>query len=887
MIQLDIFDVGNAVIIIDTSTNSSFTTTTTPYSKKAFGVVTGVGLGVTNDADSDGNCDADDICMVAVGGEVEVTTKNATSASRGDYLYTSDTASSAAASAKQFDGLIGVVSNTANAASGYLKMIFKVQPQVTAAATIDKGLSHEVYRSLADTYNQSSETDRYDQFENVSKGISFDTFIDEIKYDSASSTVPIDPYKQRVGLYGGRTLSNTNTDTAGNSYLGANDANDVYYYDRTQDGETGHDSTPSVLVNLGTDPNWYNGVTLITDCSGGNCGSKTNLSTTYNGSLIKATGTYNTEDGYIDIEIVSTSTSTITYNWDTSGSSYGGETGATATFGVADSLCDDGATCAAGEDTGIDVTFQKTNYKIGDRFRIASWYIEPATANDRGSKQAFPERSYLIGSNTYLDIIDADTNKLWMRFEIGIVSIVPRQLSSIFGLNGKIYMGMVTSGGNAGYIDFINDKGFLWDTANSYTYAGNIAERNDSKTYTNNNDGWGIVAYIVNDIHAAVIPNQPTQEVTVSGWSYFTLSSANETVNLPYKFNSNPNIVITSAGHSSTTVPVSLANCSNASAKTVVADTITTTTFIARESAADATNYQCYTWTATGQVSPRQYVAVATGPSGSDGGTSIINENDQSVTNILIGSQHAHVLWQNKVFFANDGTLYIANNDLTGNNTTLYVYYGASALPSETSWQQYGSYYFVQIQSGSWSTSGPVILGTAGTTAQINTLDITTETSAVDGKSNTIYVGTNNGVSVIQEKQSGANFNDRNNEANGSVKYYTKDYISEEMIGDIRGMWPFYGSGNIANNTYNIDDVSVKSSELRFVKVVIRTRSPAFTRPLISLSKSLICPLVGRTEISGSTKPVGLTTCSTTDFFGVFAFSYFPGVADTKTVFFI
>jgi hypothetical protein len=69
-----------------------------------------------------------------------------------NYLYTSATAGSAVASAKQFDGLIGVVSSTANAASGYLKMIFKVQPQVTAAASIDKGSKHNEYWLYANNY---------------------------------------------------------------------------------------------------------------------------------------------------------------------------------------------------------------------------------------------------------------------------------------------------------------------------------------------------------------------------------------------------------------------------------------------------------------------------------------------------------------------------------------------------------------------------------------------------------------------------------------------------------------------------------------------------------------------------------------------------------------
>src|SRR3989339_1584561 len=76
--------------------------------------------------------------------------------------------------------------------------------------------------------------------------------------------------------------------------------------------------------------------------------------------------------------------------------------------------------------------------------------------------------------------------------------------------------------------------------------------------------------------------------------------------------------------------------------------------------------------------------------------------------------------------------------------------------------------------------------------------------------SDTIYVGTNQGVSVIQDKESDSTANDGTDETNGSVKYYTKDYISEEMVGDIRGMWPL----NNANSSSDFEDVSVKANVL-------------------------------------------------------------------------
>jgi hypothetical protein len=87
----------------------------------------------------------------------------------------------------------------------------------------------------------------------------------------------------------------------------------------------------------------------------------------------------------------------------------------------------------------------------------------------------------------------------------------------------------------------------------------------------------------------------------------------------------------------------------------------------------------------------------------------------------------------------------------------------------------------------------------------VSGLFVTAGTSTVDGTSNTIYASSDNGLSIIQEKQG--------DEANGSVKYYTKDYITEEMVGDIRQMMPFNGSGAIANNT-DISDTSVKATTM-------------------------------------------------------------------------
>jgi len=96
------------------------------------------------------------------------------------------------------------------------------------------------------------------------------------------------------------------------------------------------------------------------------------------------------------------------------------------------------------------------------------------------------------------------------------------------------------------------------------------------------------------------------------------------------------------------------------------------------------------------------------------------------------------------------------------------------------------------------ATSTPALFATA---QAVYDLAVTPATSTVVAADATVYVAHAGGTTVVNEN--------RTTLASGSVKYYTKDYISEEMIGDIRGMWPLdsdYGSG--------LSDVSLKALSL-------------------------------------------------------------------------
>jgi cytoskeletal protein CcmA (bactofilin family) len=669
--------------------------------------------------------------------------------------------------------------------------------------TTNKNISHNDYLSWANHYNAKAEGSSVSTNETLN-GLFFDTFDDSTKFDGTNSTssgvIKISDNNSRVGITGGQTYNTATNDNDGQAYLGSNTVNDIYYYDRTRD------SSPDVQVELGIDPNWYNGVTLSVATSSasysqnGTLADKNpNLTTSYNGGLIKVTGTDSTPR-----TIFITIKSPTTFDW----TNYQGDaaTGVTITPGTAQAL---GA-------TGVSATFTATNYNVGDVFKIASWYIE-AEGTTRGAKQQFPERSILTSTNDGLDIIDTDTQKLWMRFVKGSSYHVNNltSFSGVSALNGSMFIGSDT-GGLRG-IKFDTDSGTTHNTSGRYLF-NQISVRNTPNLLTIIDSSQSIVSNTANDVAAAVIPNQTTKEVTVSGWGYkvgdSVLNYVSEQIALPYKFNSTPNITVTSMGSKSTTSPSNLSECTASTIYTGTSGTTTNSTTYAvittiNGTAIANTTYVCYTWTATGTVSPKQFVAVATGASSADGGISIINETDGSVANVSIGSAYPNPTWFTKTAIAGN-SLYTAGNYSTENITFLPVYYGIHGMQSESSFGLYRSgFYHVQNNSSGWSATGPIILGTAAGFNQITSLSATENTSTNDPTANTIYVGTTTGLSVIQEKQGHSNYADGLVESGGSVKYYTKDYISEEMVGGVRGMWPLS-----ANGALSMSDASIKANTL-------------------------------------------------------------------------
>ncbi len=667
---------------------------------------------------------------------------------------------------------LGAVNETALAGFGATSIVGALNELKSSS----KNTGRNDYLSWANHYQSKGEGTLNDPNEKLN-GLFFDTFQDGTKFDGVNSTssgaLRISDNSYRVGIMGGQTYNTATNDNDGQAYLGSNTVNDIYYYDRSKD------STPEVLVELGIDPNWYNGVTLSVATgsaqysqAGTLADKNPNLTTSYNGSLIKATGTDSTPR-----TIFITIKSPTTFDW----TNYQGDsaTGVTITPGTAQTL----------GSTGVSATFTATNYNVGDVFKIASWYIE-AEGTTRGAKQQFPERANMIAHSDGADIIDADTQKLWMNFDQAsgyALFNTTYDPSSIKMLNGKMYVGEGASAALA-VVDFKSDQIGYYDTSGLALSIRGVSQRNSNVGASTVNTTTSIVNNSVNDVDAAVIPNHPTKEVTVSGWGYVQETSASldqgETVTFPYKFNAEPTTLATFAGYT-TTAPTKISDCANGNSFQAQAMNrqITTTQFLVNIEAASGTwtnLYVCYTWTATGTVSPKQFVGVSTA-----NGATIIDETNGTAVDYTRSGDTA---LSREIQLVDSATakVYIHEELASSGNNVIHVY---NSIPTAD----------IQLNSATdriaystWGTIGNSPVGTAATD-DMNTFYVTKGTSTVNPNSDTLYVGLATGVTVIQQNNTSGNGNDNLNGAwyGSSSKHYTKDYVSEEMVGDIRGMWPF------------------------------------------------------------------------------------------------
>ncbi|OIP95972.1 hypothetical protein AUK40_05500 [Candidatus Wirthbacteria bacterium CG2_30_54_11] len=184
------------------------------------------------------------------------------------------------------------------------------------------------------------------------------------------------------------------------------------------------------------------------------------------------------------------------------------------------------------------------------------------------------------------------------------------------------------------------------------------------------------------------------------------------------------------------------------------------------------------------------YVAVAT-----ESGVSLLNETTGDVNDYYDVASNDDT---NEVVLMADGTLYYTNES----DGDLEVYY---SIENDVGDQNTPDFEYD-------TATTPALLANPGATRY--PLIATYQTSNIDATRHTLYIGSAFGVTVLQENASP-------NESNGSVKYMTNAYITEEMIGDVRGMWTLEDdAGDFQDRSKNNNDLLDMNTVLRNVPAV-------------------------------------------------------------------
>lgn len=407
----------------------------------------------------------------------------------------------------------------------------------------------------------------------------------------------------------------------------------------------------------------------------------------------------------------------------------------------------------------------------------SSWYNESLGTATRGSTKPFPRKAVITATPTNVYIYDSKDNSLWMRFDQAANTALDVDLNndptSVFALNGKIYVGTTGSAATGMYIiDFTRDQITRFNATDARDYAADIALRNTAQTvaYANQSrTGLALVSSVVNDVRSAVVNGKTYFATATNGGTNGSVTVINETdqvlvANLGPAAIPSKQVWLTSTGILYTTIG----------------------------NAASPTNYA---------LKVRYNIPLALG------------------NNLLFHEIYGNI----------------------GGNTN----YGSTTVDNNT----FASLVF---------TAGPAPVDA---TFIPNSLFVTQGTSIVDGKSNTIYIGTNDNLTIIQEKQGDT--------TNGLVKYYTNTYISGNLTGDIRAFYPLdtnVGSG--------LSDISVKGNTLTngataptYNVTGVRNNGASFgasAATAFSTGASLIVPVSTPLSVAAWFKPSTLTVTNGT-----------------------
>lgn len=175
--------------------------------------------------------------------------------------------------------------------------------------------------------------------------------------------------------------------------------------------------------------------------------------------------------------------------------------------------------------TGVYVSMNPQGvYSKEDHYMVSSWAIEDKNAN-RGHRNSFPEKANLIATGAGLDIIDAQTNKLWMNFGLGTNKILGATNGplSVVARDGRVYAvgvnGIIA-------IQFDLDDAHKWISTGSSSHPEPIAERNAASATYPTQSGSHCTVTSTHDVALTVISNKSYVAAGMASGGMCLLSNA-------------------------------------------------------------------------------------------------------------------------------------------------------------------------------------------------------------------------------------------------------------------------------------------------------------------------------------------------------------------------
>ncbi len=168
------------------------------------------------------------------------------------------------------------------------------------------------------------------------------------------------------------------------------------------------------------------------------------------------------------------------------------------------------------DSTGIYLGFDTTNgtFSEEDHYEVLSWAVEQANNTDsteamRGTLREFPQKAYLVAEDNYLDILDAESNNLWMRFPQGTNYMLgdssSNDIATVTAGHGSVYIGTTGTGTGLYDINFADDTTYRYNATNRTTSDQDLADRTATNTYGSADTDYAIIDPTVFDVSTGIV----------------------------------------------------------------------------------------------------------------------------------------------------------------------------------------------------------------------------------------------------------------------------------------------------------------------------------------------------------------------------------------------